>query len=309
MIGTTLGDIRDYIEALASDEGEYSLVCGRYGDQPVPAADLRFESRPTARAAAQATEQYRAALRRYDPQLPYYDVIVQQASRPHDVTEQPHQRLSDTDADDCGLSSLGLETERKGPEHRELVEFCHRGAATVFETLSAEGYDAVETAVMDAYFDLAETISDPDTLCLCLLESMAAELDMRLAPGEQRDVLAGAAGRLPTPPADEEPIESTFTHLQEFGILGSYTRSPWSTALDDGTRSVVVQFSEYVLSPQNGRLPVLPIILDFSRRPLDWPPSTVRVTDAGDGWRVRLVLAHEAAPEGLASVPIQSGEP
>jgi hypothetical protein len=309
MIGATLGDIRDHIEALASDEGEYSLVCGRYGDRPVPAAGLRFESRPTARAAAQATEQYRAALRRYDPRLPYYDVIVQQAGRPHGVTEQPRQRLSDTAADDRSLSGPVLETERQGPEHRELVEFCHRVAATVFETLSDEGYDAVETAVMDAYFELAETISDPDALCLCLLESMAAELDTRLAPGEQRDVLSGAAGRLPTPPADEEPIEATFRRLQEFGILGSYTRSPWSSALDDGTRSVVVQFSGYALSPQNGQLPVLPILLDFYRRPLDWPPSAVRLVDVDEGWRVTLVLAREAEPEGLASVPIRSGEP
>lgn len=220
MIGTTLGDIRDHIEALASDEGEYFLVCGRYGDQPVPAVDLRFESRPTARAAAQATEQYRAGLRRYDPRLPYYGVIVQQMSRPHGVTEQPRPRPANTATDNQNPSNQVIEAQRQDPEHRELVEFCHRVAATVFETLSAEGHDAVETAVMDAYFDLAETISDPDTLCLCLLESMAAELDTRLAPGEQQDVLSGAASRLPTPPADEEPIEATFRHLQAFGVLG-----------------------------------------------------------------------------------------
>jgi len=35
-------------------------------------------------------------------------------------------------------------------ERRNPVEFCHRVAGAVFETLSDEGYDAVETAVMDA---------------------------------------------------------------------------------------------------------------------------------------------------------------
>ena len=78
MTRPTLVDIRDRIRALASEDGEFSLVCARYGDRPVPADGLRFDSRATARAAARETERYRAALRRYDPQLPYYDVIVRQ---------------------------------------------------------------------------------------------------------------------------------------------------------------------------------------------------------------------------------------
>lgn len=76
MIGTTLTDIRERLEGLAGEGGEYVLVCARYGERPVPAADLRFDSRSDARTAARATERYRAALRRYDPQLPRYDVIV-----------------------------------------------------------------------------------------------------------------------------------------------------------------------------------------------------------------------------------------
>jgi hypothetical protein len=78
VIGTTLLDIANHIESLASEGGEFSLVCARYGDRPVPAARLRFDSRETARAAARATEQYRDALRRYDPELPFYDVVVRQ---------------------------------------------------------------------------------------------------------------------------------------------------------------------------------------------------------------------------------------
>src|SRR6056297_3609057 len=76
MLGTSLGEIRDHVEALASDGGTYYVVCGRTGERPVPTAGLRFEERATARNAARAAEQYRTALRRYDPRLPCHDLIV-----------------------------------------------------------------------------------------------------------------------------------------------------------------------------------------------------------------------------------------
>jgi hypothetical protein len=83
MNGETLGDIRTHIEALAAESGEYYLVCSRYGDRPVPAADLSFEDRETAQKAARATERYRATLRQYDTRLPRYDIIVCQAGESH----------------------------------------------------------------------------------------------------------------------------------------------------------------------------------------------------------------------------------
>ncbi|SIS08644.1 hypothetical protein SAMN05421752_11082 [Natronorubrum thiooxidans] len=83
MMGETLGDIRHDIESLASDAGTYYLICGRTGERPVPAAGLYFESRSTARAATHATEQYRAVLRQYDPQVPYYDMIICETSTEH----------------------------------------------------------------------------------------------------------------------------------------------------------------------------------------------------------------------------------
>jgi len=104
MIGTTLTELREYIEDLASDAGEYYLVCSRRGDRPVPAAGLRFESRATARAAARATEQYRAALRRYDPRLPRYDVIVCREGTTADRAGQAGDRRSDTGSTE-GLAS------------------------------------------------------------------------------------------------------------------------------------------------------------------------------------------------------------
>lgn len=78
MTGRPLCRLRERIEALASERGEYALICGRYGDRPVPAAGCRFESRRRAEQAASLTEEYRAVLREYDPDLPRYDIVVRQ---------------------------------------------------------------------------------------------------------------------------------------------------------------------------------------------------------------------------------------
>jgi len=81
MVATPLTDIRAYIESLASESGEYYLVCARTGDRPVPTAGYRFDSREQAHAGARATEQYRAVLRRYDGKVTCHDVIVCQEPR------------------------------------------------------------------------------------------------------------------------------------------------------------------------------------------------------------------------------------
>jgi hypothetical protein len=219
MIGTTLNDIHAHIEELASEGSEYYLACARYGDRPVPASGLRFESRATARLAARATEQYRATLRRYDPRLPHYDIVVCQDSRVTERTRhrRDRRRMLASDPEEWALSEPVLDTG--SDEHRRRIEFCHRVAAAVFEALSSAGHDAVETAVMDAYFDLAETVPDREELCLCLLESMAAALDGRLAPGEQAEVLAGAAARLDPGGDAGEPIAATLERLEGVGIV------------------------------------------------------------------------------------------
>ncbi len=304
MVGVTLAEIRRHVESLACDDGTYYVVCGRTGDRPVPAAGKRFASRATARSAARATEQYRTALRRYDPQSPYYDLIVCQTTGATTPAARSERRPSGAAADT--LSDPVLRDANPGPGRRRLVEFCHSVAAAVFEALSDAGHDAVETAVMDAYFDLAESVVDPDDLCLCLLESMAETLDARLTPVELADLLADAATRIAPAEADDDPVSATFAHLVERGLLGEFTLSPWSVDLDGGTRSVAVRISDYALSPRRGRLPVLPIVFDLCRRRPEWPLSSLRVVDADDAWRITLVLAREAEPETPASVPIQS---
>jgi hypothetical protein len=74
-----LSDLRTRLEALATATGRFSVSCARTGERPVPVAGLRFPDRATARTAAQAATAYRAALRRYDPQTPHYDLIVREA--------------------------------------------------------------------------------------------------------------------------------------------------------------------------------------------------------------------------------------
>lgn len=79
-MGGTLAGLKGRIDDLAADTGEYHIVCERTGDRPVPITDKRFHNRVAARRAADAAEQYRATLRRYDPQVPRYDLVVCQAS-------------------------------------------------------------------------------------------------------------------------------------------------------------------------------------------------------------------------------------
>lgn len=306
MVGMTLVEIRDHIETLASEDGEYSIVCGRTGDRPVPAAGKQFADRTIARSAARATEQYRTVLRRYDPQVPYYDLIVCQDTGPITRTEDldgesrnEHQRT---------LAEPVLDGRLATPAQRDLVEFCHRVAGAVFETLSETNHDRVERAIMEAYFELAETIADPADFCLCLLESMATELGDRLDTPEQATVLEDAATRLEPADTTATPLTATLRFLEDRGLVGSYSRSPWSVDLDGGARSVVVQLSEYALSPRDGRLPVLPLVLDLYRREPTAYPTSLRVAGCENGWRITFVLAGTAEPTGLASAPIDSEE-
>jgi hypothetical protein len=301
MVGPALIDIREHIEALATEDGQYYLRCGRTGDRPVPAAGTRFPDRATARAAARATEQYRSALRRYDPQVPYYDLIVCELP-PRDTTAA-HARGVETDSPQDSLSKT-VPTDSTTPERRDLVEFCHRVAGAVFETLSEAGYGSVESGVMDAYFEHAETVGDPDELCLCLLESMASELHEQLSPADQAEVLTDAAARLELPSKDGSPLDASLTALEQRGVFKSYTRSPYSVDLDGGAGAVVVQISGYALSAHEGRLPVLPLTLELCRHHTEQSPQSVQVAAVDGGWQLTFSLADAGSQNGIVSAPI-----
>lgn len=278
MAGSDLNELRARIEGLASAGGEYYLICAHRGDRPVPTDGLRFENPVTARVAARATEQYRQTLRRYDPALPRYDIVVARTPK-------------------CG----GLVSGRD-----RRAGFCHRVAAAVFESLAVANHGEIEAAVMEAYLDLAGTLSDPNDLCLCLLETIACELASALSPGAQAAVLADAAGRLPavTPEAGSS-IDTACSHLESVGLLGSYRRSPWSVDEAAGTRSVTLQLSEYALAPHEGRLPTLPLVVALYRHSPDRHPTELRVGAADDGWEVALTVGAERSTDGVANVPIQ----
>jgi len=313
MVGSTLVDLRERIEALASVGGEYYLVCGRTGDRPVPAAGLRFDDREAARSAARAVERYRTALRRYDPQCPAHDVIVCQddgrlaATPGGDDGRRDGAESEDgvPDPSNWTLSDAILDRTVVESSNRDLVEFCHRVAAAVFETLSEDGHGAVERAVTDAYADLAGTVADPDARCPCLLESMATELDARPSPAEQAAVLADAAARLPPVDPNDRPLSATLS-LQVRGLIGDHLQSPWSADHDTDARAVGVRLTDYALSPLHGRLPVLPIALGLYRRQPNPPPSSLRVADVEDGRRIRIALSTDDEPSGLVSAPINS---
>ena len=76
MTAPTLTTLRGRIDSLASDGGAFVVVCGRTGERPVPVGGCRFETRERATRAVRIAEEYRASLRRYDPALPRYDLIV-----------------------------------------------------------------------------------------------------------------------------------------------------------------------------------------------------------------------------------------
>ena len=302
MIGTTLTDIRQHIETLATTGGEYYLVSACDGEIPVPVSGLRFPDRPTASAAARAAEQYRSALRRYDPAVPVSNIVVCQDAgtgyTPRSRTAPHRGDYSRDGTADPVDSPFEPATGGATADRSELVECCHRVAGAIFETLSAHGHTAVESAVMDAYFELAERLSTPDGLCLCLLESMASEIDERLTPAEQSRLLRAAAARLPPLGSTSHPIYGSLVVLEATGLVGGYRYVPADTA------PAVVHLSAYALAPQHGRLPVLPLAVECYRHQPGFSLASITAVDADDGWELTIEQAADTDPSGLVSAPI-----
>lgn len=298
MDGLTLHRLREHVETLAVGDGSYYVVCARTGQRPVPVAGRRFPDRSTARSAARAATLYRAPLRSYDPRTPHYDLVV---------CEEPDLGFSRAGpaADPADSPGIGM---ARGPDATaettgRRVEFCHDIAAAAFEAVVDADHEAVQASLVDAYLELAEAESDPDELCLRLLESMAMELGDSLEPAAQADVLVDAAGRLDPPGGPTEPLGATFSRLQRVGLVGGYARSPWSVGEGSGGPSAV-HLSGYALSPRDGRLPILPVAIEFVRRRPARPPPTFRVLDVDEGWLLTVAIAPDREPAGLATAPI-----
>lgn len=294
MIGATLVDIRHHVESLASDTGTYYLRCGRTGERPVPATGLSFEDRPVARAAARGTEQYRAVLRQYDPQLPDYDVIACQRPRTGATADgQPTVDVPPPQA-----------SESRTVDGRSRVDFCHRLAGALFETIADSPHDGVEDAIMDTYFQTAESIDSADELCLRLLESIATELEDRLDSDEQLEILRATADRLPPRPPTRDPLEATLSRLRSCTLLEEYVLEPGT--VEFGAASRVMTVRGYALRRPGTRVVTLPVVVELLRRwtgrelSVDW----VRVDAERRGaCRLAVTTRRTDGSNGLLTVP------
>ena len=300
----TLAGLRERINDLATDTGEYYVACGRTGDRPIPITDKRFDGWPAARRAANAAEQYRAALRRYDPQVHRYDFIVRQSSG-RSATAPGHTCPDPADARWVLSEPVLADAVREG-RRDQLIERCHRVAAATFEALSDRGYRGVERAVMDRYAAVAESVPTPDRLCLCLLESMAETLSDRLDGAEQATVLSRAADRLQPRASDGSPVTAAFTGLRDCGIVGEFSPTTAHSDRHPSGQVVGICFSGYALSSRRGRLPVLPIVVDLFGRLPEQPPRQVWVKSDDGGWRLRIAFAGDTDPGELVNAPIRS---
>ncbi|ELZ84341.1 hypothetical protein C455_01522 [Haloferax larsenii JCM 13917] len=301
MVGGTLRDIRAEVRSLSRPDGDYMVVCGKLGTEPSVVSGLRFPDRDAASEAADLAKKYRAALRRYDPAVPYYDPLV------HEESNGPvASRVTDS-----------------VDERTRYISFCHDVTGSVFEALSETGTRSVESAAMETYLTLAEVVSDEDDFCLTMLWSMMSEMDVRLSVSEQTTVVETAAERFASAPMSN-PVEATLRNLESASFIEGYslrsvthesetadsqtTASAADESESDSTdttqsTSWELTFGDYALAERTGRLPTLPIAVDLLRRT---PGQSVRFFDgealSDSRWRLRLQTGTHCESAGLVSV-------
>lgn len=277
MVGETLGGIRERIESLTTPDGAYRVVCARTGIQPVPVSGSKFPDRERAEQAAQAATAYRAVLRRWDPRAPCYDFIACEV--PDEAEIDVHRpRTASTPS---------------------LSGFCHDVAAAVFEALTGQGLDSIESEIMDAYCESADAITDPDQLCLHLLATLSAELDERLDEDEQARVLSAAAESLHGPSVGGTPLAQTFERLQRVGIVDDYSIAPQHERTT-GSQRWTVTVDGYALPGSGEAIATLPVVIDLLRR---LPRARLalgdarRVTEAT--WQFEIQVREDGPTSGL----------
>lgn len=270
MVGNTLADIRERLDDLAVAVGPYRIVSSRTGSAPFPVAGLQFPDRGTAAEAASVATAYRAALRRYDPNVTVHDLIVCEAP--------------------CGTE----------PDARDqtLPEYCHTIAGSLFEVLSSR-HRAVERTVMDDYLAAAEETENRERLCLSMLESMASALDGRLDTDEQADLLLAAAAQLPDRTPGTDPLTGALAALEAAGLIDDATVEP--AADDPGCHSRYVTLRNYRPSLSATRCPVVPLVVELLRR-TSIAPHVVGAERTDDGWRLLVSTTGDRPAAGLAVV-------
>lgn len=284
MVGRSLNEIRGRIDALSGDDGPYGIVCARTGERVVPVADARFEDRETAAEAAALAEEYRAALRRYDPRVMVHDPIVSEMA----------------------ASSF---SETGGATSSKFVAFCHDVAAAVFEALSVHDHETVEDAVMESYFDAAETVTDRDELCVELLRCMARDIDDHLPPRRQARVLETAAATLSSVETAGRPVESALARLREKSVVDAYAVEPVDSSGD--VRRITLE--GYRLRDDRRTVPTLPVVVELLRdsdgRGSSDDVASLSLTDGAgtaSSCRLTVTLGGRDRPRGLSSVQVGS---
>ena len=285
MVGATLRDISRHVDCLSAPDGPYAVVCGRTGCEPYPVAGRRFDDRNTAAEAAEATTEYRATLRQYDPQVPFYEPLV------HDLDEGPAGMVPSAEAD---------------PRLRYL-EFCHNVAGATFEALSEASLREVESAAMETYLTLAEVVEDHDDFALTMLWSVTSELAHRADQREQTDIVDRAAQALRGPNATPalSPDEVLRAAIEELASVGFVSAD--SVAVGAGPDRWRVTFGNYALAERTGRLPTLPLSVVLARRLPDTDFAFTAATPVGDDrWQLTLELGE--SPTGLVSLDAADDE-
>ncbi|WP_162224594.1 DUF7551 domain-containing protein [Halorussus amylolyticus] len=341
MVGGTLRELRQRIVEYSTETGRYFVSCARTGERPVPVAGQRFPDREGAAEAARAAAAYRAELRQYDPQLPCYDLVVSEdpgrggggggggggaapgrgggaAPPPHrpvhdpGVPAPPGRAASSSESeDDAAIDRGDAETTGDGGTIADgrttgdtgtTLDFCHDVAAATFESLSELGHRDAERGTMDAYLHSAEAIPDPDDLCLVLLSTMATELDARLSPDQQAEVLEGAADRLGIRERANDPVTATLARFDGLSLVGDYAVTPRSES--GASRSWRVTLDGYAFDRSGGRLPTLPLAVELLRH---LPDRTLAVTDVrtvGDrSWQCVVTAGADRAAGVANAVP------
>lgn len=298
MSETTLREFHERIDRLAAEDGCYRITTTQTSVCPVPVATKRFADRRTAAHAVRVVENYYATLRHHDPGIPRFEFIVCETASP----------ASEKDGHSRATQYAWDFTRRPPAEtpaaHRLLIDFCREILETVFEVLSARGLDAIERGIVERYQQTSQPTGDQDELCLAFLRSVAVELDARLTPIEQSNVLR-AASKLLSPPTDRsDPLDAALSRLASMELMTGYSHAPSLGNTDGprGTRRTVLP--GYTLTIDSHRVVTLPITIEFFRRT---PNATLSITQAklidDRKWRVVFRTATVDESTGLVSLP------
>ena len=116
-MSATPSELRERIDALAVEDGGFYVACPDTGDRPSPVTDARFPTEKAARDAADATREYRDALRKTDPDLPERSLVVYEVETDPLKMVATRERAPGTRANGLPRSSrsvtLSGETERE----------------------------------------------------------------------------------------------------------------------------------------------------------------------------------------------------